>query len=382
MLLINAMGTGGAERVVALLSAGLRTAGHDVRILCLERTSFGSTIAAGSTVDYLSLLSSSTGSVLKLIALPFLAIRLAAYLAHERVSVVMSHLFRANFVNVMARILAGSRHRAILVNHTRVSRLRDEGIQGRISLGLCKLLYPRADLVASVSAGAAAECASILRIRPERSAILYDPIDLAASAEVARGAHPSQAIVGVGRLVGLKRFVDLIDAFANIAPDFPNLELHLVGDGPEQNRLESHAAATGVSSRIRFLGRMSDPARALAGCAVFVSASETEGFGMAIVEAMAAGVPVIASDCAYGPREILAPATDSMHLLDRDAEFEMAPYGILYPVGSVKTLERALRLVLGDAALRAELSRNGPRRAADFSIERSTAAYERLLFPG
>jgi N-acetylgalactosamine-N,N'-diacetylbacillosaminyl-diphospho-undecaprenol 4-alpha-N-acetylgalactosaminyltransferase len=310
-----------------------------------------------------------------------MAARLAAYLTDEQVTVVMSHLFRANFVNILARILAGSLHRAILVNHTRVSRLRGEGIQGWINLGLCKLLYRRADLVASVSTGAAAECANILRIRPERSTTLYDPIDVAASEASARGAQPSHAIVGVGRLVGLKRFADLIDAFAGIASNFPNLELRLVGDGPDQNRLESRAAAAGVSSRIRFLGRVADPAWALAGCTAFVSASETEGFGMAIVEAMAAGVPVISSDCAYGPREILAPATDPTHLLGPDSELEVAQYGILYPVGSVKTLEKALRLLLEDSALHAELSRNGARRAADFSVERSTAAYERLLFP-
>jgi glycosyltransferase involved in cell wall biosynthesis len=102
---------------------------------------------------------------------------------------------------------------------------------------------------------------------------------------------------------------------------------------------------------------------------------------MAIVEALAVGVPVIASDCAYGPREILSPASDPLRLLEPEANFEMAPYGILYPVGSIDALEKALRKVLGDSDLRAELSRKGTSRAADFSVERAADAYQRLLYP-
>jgi glycosyltransferase involved in cell wall biosynthesis len=60
---------------------------------------------------------------------------------------------------------------------------------------------------------------------------------------------------------------------------------------------------------------------------------------------------------------------------------ELAPYGILYPVGSVRALEDALRALLSDGVLSADLSRKGPLRAADFAIEESAAAYERLLFP-
>jgi glycosyltransferase involved in cell wall biosynthesis len=59
----------------------------------------------------------------------------------------------------------------------------------------------------------------------------------------------------------------------------------------------------------------------------------------------------------------------------------MAQYGILFPVGSVKALVAALRRILCDAALRADLAKKGPFRAADFSVERSTDAYEKLLFP-
>ncbi len=382
VLLINSPGTGGAERAVAAAAARLKEMGRDVRLLCLERAPLSGALSAHVPVEYLSSLSAHANPALKLLALPFLALRLSAYLSAESIPVVMSHLFRANFVNVLARVLARSRHRAVLVNHTRVSRLAGEGLAGRINWALCQMLYPRADCVASVSTGAARECARLLRLPASRSITLYDPINTSLAASAAAGARPAHAIAAVGRLVGLKRFPDLIDAFSRVAPDFPGLQLRLVGGGPEQSRLERRAAATGVSARIRFLGQSAEPAAAMAGCAVFVSTSETEGFGMAIVEALAAGVPVIASDCAYGPREILAPSTDQTRLLPFGADIEIARYGILYPVGSVDALEKALRRVLADSALRAELARRGPERAADFSVDRSTAQYDRLLFPG
>ena len=377
VLLINSLGTGGAERTVIAAAAELRKRHREVRILCLELSPAQTPLP----VVQLSRMSAATTGFCKLAALPILAVRLSRYVAREKAGVVMSHLFRANFVNVLARLLARSRHRAIVVNHTRVSRLLSEGLQGRVNWKLCRWLYPRADLVASVSAGAAAEGAGLLALPPGRSVILHDPIDTAAASAAGASEGAAQAIVCVGRLVALKRFQDVIIAFARLAPDHSGLRLRIVGDGPESPALQRLSERLEVAQRVTFLGMVADPARAVAGCACFVSSSETEGFGMAIVEALAAGVPVIASDCAYGPREILCPSSDPSRLLQPGAEIEAAPYGILYPVGSVSALEKALRMVLGDEALRADLSRRGPGRAADFSVERSATEYERLLFP-
>ncbi|HUI72870.1 MAG TPA: glycosyltransferase, partial [Spirochaetia bacterium] len=321
-------------------------------------------------------LSASASALVKLAALPVLALRLSSRLRRLGAPTVMSHLFRANFVNVLARALAGSRHKTVLVNHTRISRLRDEGIQGKINWLLCRLLYPRADLVASVSTGASAECASLLGLVPEKTITLYDPIE---PSTPTLGLERN-AVTTVGRLVSLKRFEDVIEAFPAVAESAPELTLRIVGDGPERSKLEKHAEASGVADRIRFLGQVTEPARELAMSRVFVSTSAVEGFGMAIVEALAAGTPVIAADCAYGPREILSPSTDSTVLLKEGSDVELAEYGVLYPVGSVKALKKALERVLGDSALREDLGRKGRIRAADFSVERSTAAYERLLF--
>lgn len=377
VLLINSLSTGGAERAVRAAAARLRAVGRNISVVCLESTDTPTALGPDVPVHLLSRMSASAGPLLKFAALPILAFRLAAYLSKSGARTVMSHLFRANFVNVLARTLARSRHRAILVNHTRLSRLSAEGVQGRITWLLCRLLYRRADLVCSVSTGAARECGRLLGLGESRSITLYDPVD---TAPAGGGTDREKRLVAVGRLVALKRFQDLIQAFARISADFPGLSLHVAGDGPERARLERCADNAGLSGRIRFLGQVAGPASALRGAAAFVSTSDTEGFGMAIVEALAAGVPVIASDCPYGPREILSPATDPVRLLPRDAGIELAPFGILYPVASIDALERALRMVLTNNELRHELGQKGPMRAADFSIERSAAAYENLLF--
>jgi N-acetylgalactosamine-N,N'-diacetylbacillosaminyl-diphospho-undecaprenol 4-alpha-N-acetylgalactosaminyltransferase len=410
VLLINAMGTGGAERAVAAVAARLRERGRDLRVLCLERAAPGSAIELDPPAIELSSLGSGGSAALKLAALPFLARALADYVRRENVGTVMSHLFRANFVNVLAagprfdarsgagkaadaaaHRAAGHRaagHRAILVNHTRVSRLASEGLSGRVTAALTKRLYPRAELVASVSRGAAEECAAFVGLPAGRSIVLYNPVDTAAAsaavavaADAVAGRSPCAVIVAVGRLVALKRFGDLVKAFARLAPDYPELELHIVGEGPERSKLEALAKGSGAAARIRFLGRLADPFQALAGARAFVSSSEVEGFGIAIVEALSVGLPVVASDCAFGPREILDPRGGGAPRLRPDEGFEAGEFGLLYPVGSVDALESALRRVLDDKAFARELAARGPERAADFGLDRAADAYEALLYP-
>jgi len=123
VLLVNSLGTGGAEKAVSSAARRLRLQGHDLRIVCLERPRERYEQADGPAVEYLSSLSDSSGAALKLLVVPVLAFRLARYIARFQVSAVMSHLFRANYVNVLARLLAGAAHRVFLVNHTRISRL-------------------------------------------------------------------------------------------------------------------------------------------------------------------------------------------------------------------------------------------------------------------
>ena len=222
VLLINSLGTGGAERAVKAVAVRMQATGRDVRIFCLERHGAEINPPSDVPVIYLSNLTASSSAVLKLLALPFLAFRLSSNISQSGASSVMSHLFRANFVNVLARVLAGSRHRAVLVNHTRISRLRDEGLQGRINWVLCRLLYPRADFVASVSMGSSAECARLLGLPPEKTITLYDPIETSARTGSEGKRMLPQAIISIGRLVALKRLETLSTPSAGLQPKSPD----------------------------------------------------------------------------------------------------------------------------------------------------------------
>lgn len=117
---------------------------------------------------------------------------------------------------------------------------------------------------------------------------------------------PEEFLLGIGRLVPQKGFALLIDAFARIAVQYPRLHLVIAGEGPEERHLRHKAASAGVGDRVHLVGRVS-VARLLRRARLFVLSSHFEGFPNVLLEAMACGTRILATDCPTGPREILAP---------------------------------------------------------------------------
>ncbi len=133
---------------------------------------------------------------------------------------------------------------------------------------------------------------------------------------------PRPTLVTVGHLVARKRHADVIEALALLAPRHPGLRYLVVGDGPERTNLEALAAAHGVRDRIDFTGQLPpDQARARAAQAdLFVLPSVDEAFGVAYVEAMAAGVPAIGCEGEDGPTEIAAQGPGLVQVPPRDPQ--------------------------------------------------------------
>jgi glycosyltransferase involved in cell wall biosynthesis len=181
------------------------------------------------------------------------------------------------------------------------------------------------------------------------------------------GIAPGERVAAiVGSLHRRKGHGVLLGALRRLADDGRAPVLLAAGDGPERARLEGAARELGVAERVRWLGRLEDVRPVLAAADVVVAPSLAEGLGVAAIEALAAGRPVVAS------------AVGGLGELVRDGRD-----GLLVPVGDEPALAAALDRVLADASLRARLGGEAAGRARDFSTEamaRGTeAVYERAV---
>jgi glycosyltransferase involved in cell wall biosynthesis len=181
---------------------------------------------------------------------------------------------------------------------------------------------------------------------------------------------PQPWIVTVGHLVARKRHSDVLRALAVLAPRHPMLRYAIVGDGPERVALEGLAARLGVAERVELCGQL-DPEQALERmrrCTLLAMPSTEEAFGVAYIEAMAAGLPAIGCRGEPGPEEIAA-AGGGM---------------VLVPPGDVERLSQRIDELLTDQALMRETSRRARETVAEgFTWERcaeqTLAAYELAL---
>lgn len=176
----------------------------------------------------------------------------------------------------------------------------------------------------------------------------------------------SNTIVSAGRLVGVKRYDRLIAAFAKIADERPEWNLRIYGRGPAKAKLRKQIEELGLYERITLMGARSPIETEWSKGSVAAVASDAESFGMTIVEAMHAGLPVIATDCPYGPREILTDGTD----------------GVLVPLDDADAVDAyagALLKLTGDAGQRRRLGAAARETAHRYEPSRIAQRYEELF---
>jgi L-malate glycosyltransferase len=179
-------------------------------------------------------------------------------------------------------------------------------------------------------------------------------------------AHEAPVLVHVSNFRPLKRVGDVLAVFAAIRAERP-ARLRLVGDGPDRAGLEAQVAARGLSADVEFLGEQIDLPAVLRGADLFLLPSETESFGLVALEAMACGLPVVAS-AVGGLPEVVA-----------DGET-----GFLCPMGDVGAMAAAARRLLDDAPARARFGAAARRRAEsefrlDPAVDRYVDIYRRVL---
>jgi glycosyltransferase involved in cell wall biosynthesis len=158
------------------------------------------------------------------------------------------------------------------------------------------------------------------------------------------GVSPSNIVVAaVGRLAPQKRFDLLIDAVARLRGQWPQLKLFIAGDGGERIALEQKAASAGLGQAVRFLGHLDDVTPLHHAADVFVQSAEYEGTPNAVLEAMALGVPIVATD-AGGTSELVRDGLEALVVPPRDVEaLSRAVCDVLRRPGAAAARARAAR---------------------------------------
>ncbi|MFF3289546.1 glycosyltransferase family 4 protein [Streptomyces sp. NPDC003023] len=180
---------------------------------------------------------------------------------------------------------------------------------------------------------------------------------------VALSDGTGRTVVAAGRLSAEKQYEVLVDAFAEVVGRRPGWSLRIYGSGDRRDSLRARIDRLGLYNEIHLMGARSPIEPEWAKGAIAASASRHESFGMTVVEAMRCGVPVVSTDCDYGPREIIEDGVD----------------GLLVPVGDVRALAQALLRLIDDEDLRRRMAGAAVRNARRFDPGVVTKQYEALF---
>lgn len=363
VFVINSLTGGGAERAMANLLAFARDelSKHDVHLVLLdhepERHEIDSSVTK-TTLDARHRL------------LPSL-IQLHGALRRLRPDVTVSFLTRSNCANVVASALL--RRPCIISERVHTSSHFGRRLATLGNRLLVRLLYPWADHIVAVSGNVRQDLIENFGVPTGRVSVIGNGISTGAIAVRAREQPalelPEDFIVAAGRLVPTKNFGLLIEAYHRSGLLYP---LVILGEGPERARLMALVAAFGLGGRVLMPGYVANPYPVIARARMFVSSSNAEGFPNALVEAMALGCPVVATDCEAGPAEILDAAKRA------DREPVIASYGILVPVNAPEALSSAMQM-MAEEPVRRQFSLRASERAADYTPEQVVKRYMAVL---
>jgi glycosyltransferase involved in cell wall biosynthesis len=323
------MDGGGAERAMLKLASGIASHGYTVDLV-LSRAEGHYLDEVPDTVRIVDLharrvLSSIPG--------------LVRYLRRERPSAMLTSMNYVNVVGIWARAIARVDTRLIVNEQNALSleTAHSPRRRHRLMPRLIRRFYPWADGVTSVARGTADDLVRTAGVSPDMIEVVHNPIVTSELRELARAPldhpwfEPGQApvVLAVGRLSPQKDFGTLIRAFSRVLPGRP-CRLLILGDGPERASLEALVSALRLTGSVDLAGWVANPYPYMAHSGAFVLSSRWEGLPSVLIEALFCGVPVVATDCLSGPREIL----------------EGGRYGRLVPVGDEEALAGGI-----DAAL-------------------------------
>lgn len=344
---IDSLNIGGAEVLIKEISSRLRSRGYDCAIAVLLRS--GSAIEISAEAEGVPVHDTGINKTYSIRHVLPLARLIKGY------DIVHVHLFPAQLWAALAARL-GEAVPLVTTEHGATNARRESWWLRPVDAWM----YRQYRAIVCNSQATAEElvkwCPHVVpKIRVIPNGIPLEDFTAASPAELDMVPCGVSKVIFVARFEVPKDHATLLRAFAKV----PNAHLLLVGDGPLRPRLQELACKLGIHARVSFLGWRNDVPKILKAGDVYVHSTTSDGFGIAACEAMAAGLPVIATDVP-GLSDVLGDA------------------GVLVPIGDDEQLARELRSILASPDRRLEMGRLGQERAKLFSIEQTTELHAEL----
>jgi glycosyltransferase involved in cell wall biosynthesis len=284
-------------------------------------------------------------------------LELVRMLRRERPDIVHANSSKAGVLGRLAASLAGVPIRIFTVHGWAFSA--HSGVASRLYRWADRLVRPLTTATICVSNTDRARGLAAQTCTAETTVVIPNAIDVD-GAPASRRERPRPLIVAVGRLKAPKDFLTLVRALALLPGQA--FDAAIVGDGPDRAELEAAIEALGIGERVILLGEREDVRQLLAGADIFVLSSASEGLPVSVLEAMAAGLPVVGSHVGGVPELVVEGET-----------------GLLVEAGDPQSLAAALDTLVEDAELRRRMGDAGRERARErFDLERFWEAHREL----
>jgi glycosyltransferase involved in cell wall biosynthesis len=357
-LFLPALDDGGAQRVFVILANSLANNGYPVDF-----------VLSSATGPHLSMLDSKIRVFdlgQKHAAASFFG--LGRYLRTQKPAILFSGLSNANAMAILAGNIFLRSCKIVITQHINWSQvmLNKPTRKERVVYHLSKFIYPLATRIIAVSSGIAEEIYRMENVDRKKIDCIRNPVVTLQMIELSKQQpiHPwftqksNPILLGVGRLTEQKDFETLIRAFHKVQLE-TECRLLILGDGPERSKLEVLVRELDLTQKVDLPGFLQNPYSYMAHADLFILSSRFEGLPTVLIEALACGTPVVATDCISGPAEIL----------------ENGRYGHLVPVGNVDALSKAIIASIHKPKNKEILQK----RAQLYSVENATKAYMELI---
>ena len=346
--LLASLGSGGAERVVSLLANKMCEDGHDVQIICLKFNDVYYQI--DNRVKVVKAMEHTPNRLTELFWL-------RRYFQKEKPDVVIPFTEGVYCFTILA--LLGTRIPII------ASERLDPTAMSLPRKFLKRLLLPYADwLVVQTESIKAYFPKSIQK----KTSVIYNPVNDEVFHQIENGELKIENLVRQNRIISVARLYPqknqkmMIEAFAQIADEFPDWQLVIFGEGPLRSSLELLVKSLQLDGRVLLPGRTEHVVEELRKSKIFCLSSDYEGMSNSMIEAICVGLPIVSTKVS-GTKELV----------------EEKGTGLLVDLNDVDSMAIALKKLIGDDTLREEMSNNGKNTAKLFKLETIIANWYQLI---